>query len=89
MVVWHIVTFMVWLKCEANLRSSNRNPRLGVHSLHCATSGTWLDLGDILVCLFVVDVANILEHIPNSADLQMRHQKLCTLARHFSLGHFA
>ena len=25
----------------------------------------------------------------NSADLQMRHQKLCTLARHFSVGHFA
>ena len=27
--------------------------------------------------------------IENSADLQMRHQKLCTLARHFSVGHFA
>ena len=25
----------------------------------------------------------------DSADLQMRHQKLCTLARHFSVGHFA
>ena len=30
------------------------------------------------------------EDIDNSADLQMRHhQKLCTLARHFSVGHFA
>ena len=25
----------------------------------------------------------------NSADLQMRHQKLFTLARHFSVGHFS
>ena len=25
----------------------------------------------------------------HSADLQMRHQKLCTLVRHFSVGHFA
>ena len=24
----------------------------------------------------------------NSADLQMRHQKLFTLARHLSVGHF-
>ena len=24
----------------------------------------------------------------NSADLQMRHQKLCMLARHLSVGHF-
>ena len=27
--------------------------------------------------------------ISDSADLQMRHQKLCTLARHLSVGHFA
>ena len=27
--------------------------------------------------------------VSHSADLQMRHQKLFTLARHFSVGHFA
>ena len=31
------------------------------------------------------------EHVSNSnsADLQMRHQILCMLARHLSVGHFA
>ena len=32
---------------------------------------------------------NTVKTYENSADLQMRHQKLCTLARHFSVGHFA
>ena len=29
-----------------------------------------------------------LPDVSNSADLQMRHQKLFTLARHLSVGHF-
>ena len=39
------------------------------------------------VCKFHFNHAFYTEVNDNSADLQMRHQKLFTLARHFSVGH--
>ena len=43
--------------------------------------------GGRMQCFVCLPKKNVSAFV-NSADLQMRHQKLLTLARHFSVGHF-